>query len=293
MIHRGPTLARQAAMEVISAIRAGELAADDGLLPSETLLSRRLGVSRATLREALSQLERGGLIVRRHGVGTFVTSRQPPMEWGLEELESIETHARRTGVEIRMGACTIRERAAATREAECLDLPAGATVIAVERVMLMRDAPVAYLVDVVPGDLLSLAELGASFNGSVLDVFLQRGRPELGHSSTELSAKAADRDLAERLAGQIGDPVLTLTAQLFATNGRVVDYSLSCFSPGFFRFFVIRRVTPLSMTPAGAGSVSREPAGAHPAGRTEAGRTEVAASPRQAPKSRLAESSAP
>jgi len=75
-----------------------------------------------------------------------------------------------------MGACTIRERAAAPREAENLELPSGASVVAVERVMLMRDAPVAYLVDVVPGDVLSLAELGASFNGSVLDVFLQRGR---------------------------------------------------------------------------------------------------------------------
>ncbi|MGQ9767650.1 MAG: GntR family transcriptional regulator, partial [Anaerolineae bacterium] len=40
-------------------------------LPSEHALSEQLGISRPTLREALHQLEEEGLIVRRHGVGTF------------------------------------------------------------------------------------------------------------------------------------------------------------------------------------------------------------------------------
>ncbi len=44
-------------------------------LPPERAWAETLGVSRAVLREALGQLAERGLVVRRHGAGTFVTER--------------------------------------------------------------------------------------------------------------------------------------------------------------------------------------------------------------------------
>lgn len=41
-------------------------------LPSEQILSQKLGVSRTTLRSVLTSLENEGLVVKKHGVGTFV-----------------------------------------------------------------------------------------------------------------------------------------------------------------------------------------------------------------------------
>lgn len=246
MVRRNLTLARQAAQEVVEGIQSGTLAGDDGLMPSEAALSQRLGVSRATLREALSQLEQGGLIIRRHGIGTFVSPRHPLVVAGLEELRSIETLARRIGVEIHMGKCEIQERAAAPGEAESLQVPAATPVLAVQRVMMSGERPIAFLSDVVPSDVLDPKDLGDSFDGSVLDFLLRRRDPALKHSHTEMSAEAADSDLAQRLRLQVGDPLLKFTAQLFAASGRVVDYSLSYFSPGYFRFHIIRRVNQLS-----------------------------------------------
>jgi len=242
MVRRNVTLARQAAQEVADGIRSGSLAGEDGTLPSEAALSSRLGVSRATLREALSQLEQGGLIVRRHGIGTFVSPGVPLVESGLEELESIETLSRRIGVEIHMGACDIRERVVDATEAKILEVPPTAHVMAVERVIESGDRPMAFLVDVVPTEVVGPAELGASFYGSVLDFLLERGHPPLTHSYTELSAQAANADLARRLGVRAGAPLLTFTAQLYSSGGRVVDYSRSYFSPGHFRFHIIRRV---------------------------------------------------
>lgn len=242
MVRRNVTLARQAAQEVADGIRSGSLAGEHGTLPSEAALSSRLGVSRATLREALSQLEQGGLIVRRHGIGTFVSPGVPLVESGLEELESIETLARRIGVEIHMGACEIAERAVDATEAKILEVPATARVMAVERAIESGDRPMAFLVDVVPTEVAGPAELGASFHGSVLDFLLERGDPPLTHSYTELSAQAATAELARRLGVRAGAPLLTFTAQLYSTGGRVVDYSRSYFSPGHFRFHIIRRV---------------------------------------------------
>lgn len=57
-------------------------------LPSEFELSKLLGVSRATLREALRILEEEKYLIRRHGVGTFVNTR-PLFSTGIEQLASV------------------------------------------------------------------------------------------------------------------------------------------------------------------------------------------------------------
>ncbi len=46
-------------------------------LPSEAAIAKQLGVSRNTLREAYISLENEGVIIRRHGIGTFVAN--PPL----------------------------------------------------------------------------------------------------------------------------------------------------------------------------------------------------------------------
>jgi len=67
-------------------------------LPSEFELSKSLGVSRATLREALRLLEEENVIVRRHGVGTFVNPK-PLFTSGIEHLSSISSMIEAAGME--------------------------------------------------------------------------------------------------------------------------------------------------------------------------------------------------
>lgn len=44
-------------------------------LPTEPQLSKQLGVSRSTIRQAFSNLSDRGLLVRKHGIGTFVAGK--------------------------------------------------------------------------------------------------------------------------------------------------------------------------------------------------------------------------
>jgi GntR family transcriptional regulator len=229
-------------------------------LPSEIELSQQLGISRPTLREALRLLEEDGSIVRRHGVGTFVAQPRPVIESGLEVLESIERVAERLGLSTSMAEVKIEERAAAHREARALGVEAGAPVTAVTRVISAGGQPVAHLVDVVPQQYLrsdelqghdaarvpaqdsSASALAEGFHGSVLDYLLARGWPALSHSRTELSAESAGAELAHALGIPRRASVLSLEAQLYAQDGRVVDYSISHFVSGHFRFHVVRRI---------------------------------------------------
>jgi GntR family transcriptional regulator len=242
MVRKSAPLAQQAADEILSGIRSGKLANGDGLLPSEAELSLRFEVSRATIREALAKLEHAGVIIRKHGVGTFVAPPQPVIDAGLEELESLETLAERIGLETHMSKASIEERAASAAEAVRLQLAPADQVLSVARVIMTGKRPVAYLIDIVPLQYLRQQDLADTFNGSVLDLFLHRERPALSHSRTDIMAEAAQGALARQLHLQRGDVLLKLEAQLVAQDGQVVDYSLSYFVPGYLRFHVVRRV---------------------------------------------------
>ncbi|MGC8781893.1 MAG: GntR family transcriptional regulator, partial [Anaerolineae bacterium] len=188
------------------------------------------------------QLEEERVIVRRHGVGTFVAQPPPVIDAGLEVLESLERLAGRLGLHTQMSEASMAERPATAVERERLGLSAETDVTIITRVIEAAGQRIAYLVDVVPVTYLCCAELSRDFQGSVLDYFLARGWPALSHSRTELLAEAAGSELARRLHVQRGAPILRLEAQLIAQDGQVVDYSNSYFVPGHFRFHVIRRI---------------------------------------------------
>jgi len=210
-------------------------------LPSEPDLAAELGVSRATLREAMRTFETQGLIRRRQGAGTFVVGKPPVIESGLEMLESMLTLARRTGLEVGPGPVDIEQVLADRDSAAALGVPEGARLVRVGRTMRADTRPVAYLVDTLPEDVLRADELTIKFNGSVLDYLLQRGDP-LVTSRAEITATNATAEVAKMLEIQRGDVLLMLSAKLFTASGQVVDLSSSYFVPGYFKFHIVRKV---------------------------------------------------
>jgi GntR family transcriptional regulator len=211
-------------------------------LPSEPDLARRLGVSRATLREAMRAFEGQGLIRRRQGVGTFVVAQVPVMDTGLEVLESIETIAQRTSLPVKMGELQVQQVLAGEDEAAVLNVPVGTSLTQVRRVIYTDNRPIAYLVDTLPVDVLSSAELETGFTGSVLDLLLRRGDLKLAQSRTDIRAIGATQKVARALQIQRDAVILLFVAKLYSQDGRVVDYSFSDFLPGYFHFHVVRKV---------------------------------------------------
>ena len=211
-------------------------------LASEPQLARQLGVSRATLREAMRTFETQGLLRRRQGVGTFVTRPSNIIESGLEVLESIETLAERIGLPVSMGELVVDTCRASKAAARALEVEPGVDLICVSRVILAEGRPVAYLVDTLPQKYLDPNEMDPDFSGSVLDLLLRRGTPLLGNSRCEIASVATNSDVARALDIQRGDAVLCFEALLYTVDGEPVDYSLSYFLPGYFKFHVVRKV---------------------------------------------------
>ncbi len=211
-------------------------------LPSEPILAEQMGVSRATLREAMRTFESQGMLKRQQGVGTFVVGPTQIIESGLEVLESIETLAEKIGLEVSMGDFQIDHVQANAVQADQLNLSEGVPAIEVRRVILTHDSPVAYLVDILPEHVLDVETLATRFTGSVLDLLINIGDPPLSTSKTEISAVHAPTDVAKALNIQRGDTLLLLKGLLFNEAGDPVDYSHSYFLPGYFRLHIIRKI---------------------------------------------------
>ncbi|MCJ7626041.1 MAG: GntR family transcriptional regulator [Anaerolineaceae bacterium] len=211
-------------------------------LLTEPALAKQLGVSRATLREAMRTFESQGVIRRRQGIGTFVVKRTKIIDSGLEVLQSIETMAKKIGLDVSMGALQIDLFDSDGEYSEILGVKEGTSLVKVSRVIFVESRPVALLLDVLPENILTPADLETGFTGSVLDLLLRRGSPMLSRSLTNIQAEAASSDIARAMQIQRGDVLLMFKARLYDTAENVVAFSTSYFLPGYFHFHIVRGV---------------------------------------------------
>jgi GntR family transcriptional regulator len=242
-----PSLAEQAADDLRSAIRQGAFG-EGGQLPSEPELSRQLGVSRPTVRHALSLLEQQGLVSRRQGLGTFVLASVAELTGLLNTnsgvTEMISSAGRRPGSsQVRVGVA-----AADQRVATHLALRPGAAVATIERVRTADDHPVALTRDFMPSDLLldhevipeRLEEFAQSEGGSLYRSLAVAGIP-IDYGVVKILPGIATPPLAAALGLSEGAQLLVLEQTDYSTNGRPVLYSDEYLVPGVLSIYAFRR----------------------------------------------------
>jgi GntR family transcriptional regulator len=174
-------------------------------LPTEGQLVERFGVSRATVRDAVRALVEAGYVVRRRGSGSYVTERRR-MPHGLDStlsyLAMIESAGFRAGMHIVEAALE-----PCSEDDDPLQLGAGDTVLAVERVRTADDRPVIYSRDRIPARLLrsglDLRELDPS-----LFALLKSCGHEADHATATLRAVASTDRVARMLDIRRGKPLL-------------------------------------------------------------------------------------
>lgn len=202
-------------------IVTGELRAGAKLVP-EAALARNLGISRPSLREAIRVLASEGLIVVKHGVGTFVAAPRKPMLGSLEMMRSLTDLIRASGGEPASRDLSITLVKAPDAVAEALDLRPGFELGLVSRVRL-TDAR-AFVVAreyVVLDDRDRTFEGLRAFSGGSLYEFLRlRFGFAIAHSKLKISAVAADAAMAKVLDLRKGSPLLLMEEVHFGLDGQ-------------------------------------------------------------------------
>jgi GntR family transcriptional regulator len=207
--------------------RRMEAAADGDPFPSEPDLAVEFSAARTTVRAALANLERDGLLERIPGRGSFVRKAAAKRPVGV--LLSFHDQAVAEGRTPRSRVVRAEVRSASAHEAAALyqgEDPQPATVVAISRVRLFDDVPIAIERAVFPGalDALLMADLET---GSLHNALRRLGlSPTLG--SSVLTARTADADAAE-LGVTPTTPMLVETRTIVDQHGKPVEYTISSY----------------------------------------------------------------
>ena len=191
-------------------------------LPSESELMAQYGVSRITVRNALAELEKEGVLFKIAGKGVFVSKPKPFQS--LVRLQGFAEAMAQHGHEIFNSVSSIQTLAANAEVAQRLAIGEGEAVTELRRVRYLNREPVSFdvtYVNALLGAQLARADLVAR------DIFLILENDfgiALGFADLAIDAVLADAAIASALQIAAGAPVLRIARLTHTAAGTPLDF---------------------------------------------------------------------
>lgn len=207
-------------------------------LPSEFDLSKQLGVSRATLREALRILEEENIIVRRHGVGTFVNTK-PTFLSGIEQLNSITHMIEQAGM--KAGTIFLSSQIQELSENDLTRFACGEDeqILFVERVRTANGEPVVYCMDKVPRKI--LPENFEYKQESLLEILEKQAGKHISYAVANIEPLGYHEKVSPILQCEPETALLVLKQMHYDQHDEPILYSINYFKADQFSFQVLRK----------------------------------------------------
>jgi GntR family transcriptional regulator len=221
------TLRRKAWEGVADAIRQGRYG-PGGRLPPERELAERLDVSRSTLRLALHDLERAGVVVRRpgRGGGTFVAA--PKVERDLGSFAGLGEYIRRQGLVAGARVIAVALTTAEPAVTDALRLGPYEPVVAITRVRLADGEPIALERSRFPaGRFPGLAE--QALGGSLYDLLRDKYGEAPERAVERIEPVAAEAETAALLDVLPGTPLLAIERVAYNRAGEPIEHATDLF----------------------------------------------------------------
>jgi len=219
------------------AIKRGAINPGDAL-PSERDLAIKTDVSRVTVRKAVQQLVQDGVLVQRHGSGTFVAQQAQRVEQSLSQLTSFTEDMARRGMAVRAEWLDRGLYHPSTEETVILGLGAGEQVTRIARLRLSEDTPLA-----IERAALSAATLPDPASvGSSLYSHLEKTGNRPVRAIQRIRAANLDEDDARLLEIPPGAAALHIERVAYLPSGKVVELTRSVYRGDTYDFVAELRV---------------------------------------------------
>lgn len=212
------------------AITTGRLRTDEAL-PSERDLSRQFGISRVTVRKALSGLVEKGVLVQRWGSGTFIAP-QMHVEQPLSRLSSFTDDMLARGLTPGARLISRSHGPSSPNESMVLGLSPGEPVSRLQRLRLAAEVSMAIEYAVVPARFLPSPDL---VEGSLYAALRARGHNPR-RALQRLHAVVLNDEQASLLSVPFGSPALYIERRSFLDGGAVVEFTASYYRGDAYDF---------------------------------------------------------
>lgn len=208
-------------------------------LPSEFDLSKELGVSRATLREALRILEDENVIIRKHGVGTFINAK-PVFTSGIEELYSITQMIEKNNQRAGTIYLDTKYQSVTHADIKTFQMTGEENILRIERIRTADDEPVVYCIDKIPESVLP-EDFNFQKDSSLFQTIEKQANIYISYAVTEIETIGYHEKISSLLHVPEGSSLLVLKQLHYDAEDRPVLNSINYFRADKFRFQVLRR----------------------------------------------------
>ena len=205
-------------------------------------MAAALGVSRTVVRDALSELERGGYIERVRGIGTVVNRGVAALDHRMDRKVEFTRRIAESGRTPHTDHLLVTRQAADADAAAALGMTPGQTVLVVTKRMLADDVPVLLCTDTLPLELFGGRRLdGVDFARPIFNILQQ----ECGIQTTSTIAhlRAVPGAAAERRLLRLGPDkaLLELQETCYSRLCRPVVRSRTLYTD-YFDFALVRKL---------------------------------------------------
>ncbi len=207
-------------------------------LPSEFDLSKQLGVSRATLREALRILEEENVIIRRHGVGTFVNAK-PLFTSGIEQLNSVTNMIKQAGMTPGTIFLSSTTQVATEEDVSRFTCSENEEMAVIDRVRTANGEPIVYCIDKIPAYI--IPEKMIHENESLLVGLEKEGNVSIAYAVAHIEPIGYHEKISPILHCEPETALLVLKQTHYDEKDEPILYSVNYFRADKFSFHVLRK----------------------------------------------------
>ena len=213
------------------------------LMPSERELSERYGLSRTTVRLALQELEKLGMVVRKHGRGTFVADRSAQVT-NLMQSYSFTEHMRSLGRVPETTILEFSETDADKNLAERMGVRLGERLFKLKRLRSADATPMMVELSYLPLRKFMTLKRALLDSMPLYEIIENVYHEKIRVAEEEFFASVARPADAHLLDISEGAPVLDLVRTTYNTSNEVIEYTLSVARADQFKYKVYHQRLP-------------------------------------------------
>jgi GntR family transcriptional regulator len=208
-------------------------------IPSENELAQRFGVSRLTVRQAISHLIQEGFLISKRGEGTFVTKDEKllnsfSLEFSgfMDDLFYQISKSKTKSVTMAkiLPPSSIKEKLKIRREDD--------EVIQIKRVRFLQDNSFAYTINYLPTEIGSKIKEMDLYKKPLLQIMEQDMGIQFTEAFQTIEASFADQEIAQKLGLPSGSPILFVERIMYAKHGKPVELVQSSYRGDVYKYIV-------------------------------------------------------
>ncbi|MFZ5938995.1 MAG: GntR family transcriptional regulator [Bacteroidota bacterium] len=232
--HKSPVPLHAQVEELIRRMSEDERYSNGKLLPNEIELAKQLGISRNTVRQATNKLVYEGVLIRKKGVGTRFAGKN--VDTRLKNWLSFSQEMRAKGLQIRNYEITVSWCYPEKNVAAFLEIPEDIKILKMERLRGTENGPFVYFFSYFhPRIGLTGKE---DFSRPLYEILENDYSTIVKVSKEEISAKAANRELAKKLGLKEGEPILKRKRLVYDPGNRPVEYNVGYYRGDSFTYTI-------------------------------------------------------